>query len=330
MRKVSMYRGALAIVAVLSLVVYLQSCGGGGGSSPGPSAGITRGVITGFGSVIVNGVEYSTDNNTVRLHVDDGMTDIPGADDNVFRVGMVVELQHGSNDNHATRIEFANNLEGPVSGLAGDSFTVLGIPVVTDNTTNIQLDGGATLADGAIAEVSGLPDNAGVLHATFLEVNPAGSLTEFELKGYVAVNNIAVDNTFTLGLVPNASSTTTVQVDAATVYDLAGGQAALTAGTFVEVKTGSATAPLLATAVEAPGPEMETPNGASMSVEGYPTDIDGTAKTFMLMGIVVDASGAVTYEAPLTGFADINGSAKIEVHGEMSGGVLVATRIGPG
>ena len=323
------FQGAIVALAVAVLAIQLPSCGGGGSSSTAAPAGVTRGVVTGFGSIFVNGVEYITDTNTIRRDLDSGTSDIPGLDNEVFRVGMVVEVRHGAGDNNATQIDYRDNLEGPVSGLAGGNFTVLGIPVVTDNTTVIQLDGGAALADGAIAEVSGLPDNAGVLHATFVEIKPAGSVTVFELKGYVAANNLGTDNTFTLGIVPNSAGSVTVRVDTATVFDMTGGRSGLSVGSFVEVKTTSVAAPLLATAVEAEGPETESPEGAKVSIEGYPSNINATAKTFTLMGLSVMAGGAVTYESPMTGFADITTVTKIEVHGAMSGGTLTAEQIGP-
>lgn len=318
--------GGLALLAAASL---LAACGGGS-SGTSSATGVTRGPITGFGSVFINGTEYFTDNSTIRRHVDEGNSDISGLDNDVFRIGMVVELHHGADDNDATEIDYRNNLEGPVAGLTAGGFSVLGIPVTYDNSTNIRLEGGATLADGAIVEVSGLPDSAGVLNATYIEVKPAGSVSRFEVKGFVVANNIAADNSFTLGLVAGAASTTTVQVNGATRFDLPGGSAGLTAGTFVEVKTASTAAPILATSVEAQGPETECPEGSRVSIEGFPTDINATAKTFTLMGVSVDASGAVTYEAPLTGFADITGTRKIEVHGTMSGGVLIASRISRG
>ena len=322
------YWGLPIALAALVLAFQLPSCGGGGGTVTAP-AGVTRGTITGFGSVFVNGVEYFTDNDTLRFHVDDGPSDISGLDNDVFRVGMVVEVHHGADDTDATRIEFANNLEGPVAGLAGNGFSVLGISVVTDGATNIQRDGGATLADGAIAEVSGLPDSSGVLHATFIEVKPAATVTAFEVKGYVVANNLGVDNSFTLGMVPNAGAAAKIQVDGATVFDTAGGRAGLAAGSFVEVRTASASAPILATAVEAQGSETESPDGANASIEGYPTNIYAAPKTFTLMGIGVDAAGAVVYEHPMAGFAEITGATKVEVHGTMSGGKLLASRIGP-
>jgi hypothetical protein len=51
-------------------IIGLSGCGGGGGSSSGTGSVTTSGVITGFGSVYVNGVEYETDGSSFSL--DDG------------------------------------------------------------------------------------------------------------------------------------------------------------------------------------------------------------------------------------------------------------------
>ncbi|MEW8195866.1 MAG: hypothetical protein AB2793_19295 [Candidatus Thiodiazotropha sp.] len=59
------------LYTLLAVGFILSACGGGGGGSSSEDAtGITaRGVITGFGSVYVNGVRYHT--NSTRFTVDD-------------------------------------------------------------------------------------------------------------------------------------------------------------------------------------------------------------------------------------------------------------------
>ncbi|HQT98502.1 MAG TPA: hypothetical protein PK416_11615, partial [Thermodesulfobacteriota bacterium] len=55
----------LAVAAVAALA--LAGCGGGGAGGTSPT---TRGPITGFGSVWVNGIEFQTDSATHRRILD--------------------------------------------------------------------------------------------------------------------------------------------------------------------------------------------------------------------------------------------------------------------
>jgi hypothetical protein len=76
----------------------LAACGGGGGSSTGTtggtagSAAYTSGAISGFGSVIVNGVRFDT--SSVAVEDDDGASH--SADE--LRLGDSVEIESGPID----------------------------------------------------------------------------------------------------------------------------------------------------------------------------------------------------------------------------------------
>src|SRR5712692_10195739 len=81
----------------------LASCGGGTGSSGVTS---TFGTITAFGSVFVNGVEFSTSGATIVLD------DNPATESNL-RVGMVVTVSGPrSGSGSATRIEVDDAVKG--------------------------------------------------------------------------------------------------------------------------------------------------------------------------------------------------------------------------
>ena len=81
------------LVLVLLALVFFAGCGGGGGgggaSSPTATAqnSFSTGAISGFGSVIVNGVHWS-DDASVEITLDDDK----GIKDDL-RVGMVVEIE---------------------------------------------------------------------------------------------------------------------------------------------------------------------------------------------------------------------------------------------
>jgi hypothetical protein len=219
------YMSAIAAVAAL----VLAGCGGSGtGASP-----TTRGPITGFGSVWVNGIEFRTGSATHRRMLDTGMDYSGGVQDcTVLSVGMIVTVHHGDGDDNATEIEYEDNLQGPVQylNLTDNTFEVLGQKVRYSGATNIK-DG--PIDNGFVVEVSGLTASDNVIDATYIEVKTVGS-GEYEIKGYVY--SVGTDNTFRLGPLPGVS-TVTVDIAGVTPHDIPGG--VLAAGQFVEVKTRS-------------------------------------------------------------------------------------------
>lgn len=99
---------AIAAVAVAALSI-LAACGGGSsmsgtssGSAMTASAGAS-GVITGFGSVLVNGQEYATDASTQVL---DGDNDDAASSTANLQVGMTVDLDAGGGA--ATMLRFTS------------------------------------------------------------------------------------------------------------------------------------------------------------------------------------------------------------------------------
>ncbi len=221
-----MCRLATAAVAALVLV-------GCGGSGTGGLSSTTRGPITGFGSVWVNGIEFHTGSATHRRMLDTA-EDYTGAiqDCTVLGVGMIVTVQHGDGDDNATEIEYEDNLQGPVQylNLTDNTFEVLGQKVRYSGTTNIK---NGPIDNGSVVEVSGLTASDNVIDATYVEVK-AGGHDEYEIKGYVY--SVGMDNTFRLGPLPGVS-TVTVDITGVTPHDIPGG--ILAAGKFVEVKTRS-------------------------------------------------------------------------------------------
>ena len=312
--------------AILLASLSLSGCGGGaaalfaGGGIGG--TGFSTGAIIAFGSVTVNGVKFETNDNTVRRLLDIGTGNIPGADNEVFRLGMIVRVHYAAGDNTALRIDFQDDLEGPVAGLddGAGTFTVLGQPVAFDNATKFLFVGGATFVENAIVEISGLYDADGVLHATFIEVEPPGSKTEYEIKGYVS--NLTA-STFTIGPGPGPG---TITVDYTTIpaelKDLP--PAGLSNGLFVEVKTASTTGTLVATSVEG---EIDVADDAPVDgearIEGFVANLEGGPLdfTFTLNGITVRTNAATE------GLPEVFPNAHVEAEGSVSNGILTADRI---
>jgi len=138
----------------------------GGGVS---GTGVSTGAITSFGSVETCGVHYLTDNNTIKMS--HGMDHSSEMDRVVFRVGMVVTIHHGLNDNNAIQIEYQDNLQGPIAAKNSNTLTVLGQTVVVSDADFAKFN------LNEIVEVSGFVDSAGRIRATYIERNTQSPIT---------------------------------------------------------------------------------------------------------------------------------------------------------
>ena len=148
----------LIIASLLALLV--AACGDSNSYTPsGPppvetTDVVTVGPITGFGSVISNGVVFNTDGTTVLF---DGEAGTIGD----LRVGMIVsirgEIDDATGAAQASEIRFGVDLEGPISSIspANSSFVVLGMTVFVDELTVIDGATFDTLAVGNVVRVSG-------------------------------------------------------------------------------------------------------------------------------------------------------------------------------
>ena len=293
-----------SILAVIAITFAGCSGSNSGGSAPAPSKTTSKGVITGFGSVFVNGVEYDTVGASVIM--DDSSTT-----ESNLQIGMVVTVS-GSIDPSGTTgtagtITFADNLEGPVSGIfnaATSSLVVMGQTVKVNGTTTYHNIGDASLlALNDMVEVSGFADAGGAIVATRIEKKStlfSAGTTTAELKGTVS------------GLSGSVFSINALSVNASGVTMPAG----LANGSFVEVRGTLAAAggPMTATFLER---EQSFTAGESehVEVEGIVTDYVSLS-SFKVNGVPVNGSA-------LTGVTIAN-NMKIEVEGTMVGGILVA------
>ena len=142
----------------------------------------TTGVITGFGSVFINGVEYETNSATVSTD------DNAGADESDLEVGMIVTLNGEVNEDgttgNANSIHYEEQLKGPLDSidLLAKTLSVLGQVVVFDNETSLE---GALLTELSPAdflEISGFFNANGELHATRIEKETEVSKLKVEGK----------------------------------------------------------------------------------------------------------------------------------------------------
>ncbi len=323
-----MKAGISTVLAVVAMALAGCGGGGGGGSSPPPSqppptggidrGGFIQGTLTGFGSVIVNGVEMNTDNASFTID------DNPGVESDL-RIGQIVSVIGEIDDNKTTgtaeQVIFDDNVEGPVQSIdaATRTVVVLGQPIritadtsFDDSIVPASIDG---LTVGEIVEVSGLIAADGSIDATRIESKSAGG--EFEVLGLVSGLD-AASSTFSInGL--------TVDYSGATLENFPGG--AISDGDFVEAKGDGlgAGGDLIATRVELKPRTITGDDGFRVQVEGLVTRF-GSADDFDVSGTTVTTTAATVFEGGTA--QDLGLNVKLEVEGELNAaGVLVADKV---
>lgn len=328
----------------------LAACGGGGSSPASPAAApvaapapaptptpapapappvgqsTVSGTITGFGSVIVDGIRIDDSAAAAGRERDDGSVERVE-----LKLGQHVEIEHDG-QLVATRVRVVAEAEGTVAAVdaaagtlavAGQAVSVnanpaLGPVTVFDGYTSL----GAVQVNDRV-EVHGIlrTDATGktVLQATRIEKASAAGVSADHVKGIVA-NLAASTQTFQLG---------GVLVDYSAARILPAG-ASIANGNAVRVTLPPATV-AGSTAVKASLVRVDDHRGESgardSELGGVVSALDAAAKTLIVNGIKVDASGATFDRAGKT-FADLSLNAYIVVKGSYAGdGTLKATTI---
>jgi hypothetical protein len=163
-----------------------QTAGIEGSGAPVATSVVTTGRITGFGSVIVDGVEYATSGASIRID------DQPGTEAQLH-VGDIVTIKGTLNadgvSGAATDVAFTADARGAVAQVdaATRTFVVLGQKVAVDDDTIFDADLQATdvaeLPAGAKVQVTGFRDASDTLLAS--RIGPPAS-NDLQAKGRVA------------------------------------------------------------------------------------------------------------------------------------------------
>ena len=298
----------------LGLALVLAGCGGGVDSGGTGSVPLTFAVgpITGFGSVIVNGVRFD-DSSAVVTDDDDGRSDRAK-----LRLGMTTEIRGSAIDNTtgtpistASSIVFGSDIRGPVDSidLAAKRLVVLGQAVDVNAATvfdDTSLAGGlAVVAVGDGVEVYALFDVAtGRYTATRIERKPA--VAAYRLRGVVSQLD-AVAKVFNIG------------GERISYAGVGGVPVGLANGNLVRlrlepVKVGGLWR-LAGLRDGAPKPR----DLDAVRLEGRVSAFT-SATLFSVNGVAVDASGI----GSVTGLAL---GARVEVEGTVAGSVLVASKL---
>lgn len=310
----SIHAGALLVLAALA------GCGGGGNdpassNPPAASAGsFALGPITGYGSIVVNGVHF--EERSASVTDDDGLSHSSSA----LKMGMVVEVQASAIDQSTLRataqsVRFGAEVSGPVGSvdLATSSFTVLGQTVSVSNSTvfDNSLSGGlAGLAAGSLVEVHAhLNAATGQYQATRVEAMSATS--RYKLRGTVSALDAAA-KTFQIG-------TEVISYAGIAATDL---PASFADGLKVRVKLGTAqiNGQWVATSVRSGVRKLEDHSDAHL--RGTVSTVT-SATLFSVDGVAVDATAAQWPD----GTTGLVVGAHVEVEGTVSNGVLMARKV---
>ncbi|MDJ0920898.1 MAG: DUF5666 domain-containing protein [Henriciella sp.] len=199
--------------SVFTLAAALTACGGGGSDSPAPvssnppptpspvttSSTVSSGAVTGFSSIVIDGLVIQTDDDTVFAI--EGEDDVLG-DDSVIELGIVVTARSEEDDDGnliGKRFEVDDGIRGIIESIspnpedpqfgtlivAGQTIIVDGNTIIDDDLEDVDGVSGVDIRDldpalspgglGLVVEVSGFPTEFGAL-ATRIDdedINPA-------------------------------------------------------------------------------------------------------------------------------------------------------------
>ena len=309
-----------ALVAASVLGLALAGCGGSDGVGSGGTGTFASGTITGFGSIIVNGVRY--DDSGARI-VDAGGQARSASD---LRLGMVVEIEaseirtdpvSGRRTASATSIRYGSEIEGPVEAVdaSAGQLVVLGQTVIIDGATVFDEDlrgGLAAVRVGDVLEINGYFTGDGRYGATRIDREDGDDA--YELRGPVS----AVD-----------AAARILSIGAAMIdYGSVAAPPAVAPGDFVRVdlaRTKNAAGRWVATrlstaSVGGEAGSGQRPDRSEAELEGYVTSF-ASATSFSVNGVPVDASGVAAVPAGLAI------GVRVEVEGRFEAGRLVARKV---
>lgn len=301
----------IAITAVVLLIAFNSQVDIAGIQGTGRYAAV-RGPITRFGSVFVDGVEYTTVGANITID------DQPGTEGQL-RAGQIVTLNGYVNDDGitgtATAVTFSGNVEGPIAQIdaSGHTFVVLGQTVRVNGSTlygdTIQPADLTGLKAGTPVEVSGFANANGQIVASRVDLKPAGS--GLRVSGTVAALD-AVAHTF--------------RINALTVdYGAVSPPSSLANGSAVEVQ-GAVLVPagaLLATRVD-PATSLGAAVNDYVDLTGIITNVASLLE-FTLQGqlVVIDLNTQLVLHGVPLGL-----NVEVNVRGtETAPGVILAKRI---
>ena len=301
-----------AVVLVASGSIHDALAGIHAGGAPAKS----KGKVSQFGSIYVNGVRYDTNQAVFLIDGELGYeTDL--------QVGQVVtvfgSIDAGGTTGIADLVIYEDAVEGPVTGVDPllNQITVLGQTVIVSDDTSYSFREGADslsdLRDGDIVEVSGHVNAEGVIVAT--HVGRAAVHDGFDVTG--EVSSVSSDSyRLTIGGL-------TVDFSAANVYGLPGGVPEV--GQQIEVTGGYASGEFVAASISNATRAIAAIPGDEVEIEGLVTNY-AAPWDFEVDGVPVSIGWNTQFEGGW--LFHIGPNAKLEVEGHVaSDGRLIADTV---
>jgi len=326
--KFSLQLKSALLPGLIASALILSACSGGSSSSSGSNTGAlnstsSRGLITGFGSVYVNGVKYDTVDTQFDANDDNNDNKVSQSD---LHVGQFVTVTGSIDANgttgQASLISYKSELQGPVKNITTDpadptgqtgTMEVLGRLVTVD--ANTKIDNGLTFSDlvnGNFVEISGFTTASGVT-ATYVQKQTD---TKVEVMGKIMMLDV-VARTFEIHGFKVSYNDTTKLENNITLAD----------GLYVQAKGGLDPLDpniLVATKIKAEddgkGDDMD-----EEELQGIVSSYDAATMTFNLGTIQVDATSAKLKPASLD--LASNPAPEVKVEGHWLNGVLIADKI---
>ncbi len=321
----------LSMIAAATALV--AGCGGGGSSSPQASTPAplqlgtltTSGTVTGFGSVIVDGVRIDDHNVVAGVEQEDG-----SVVNTELKLGQHVDVQQDANL-LATMVRITPELKGSVDSVNATpgTLTVLGQTVVINT---VVANGPLTIFEAPYTTLADIKVGDTVEIHGLIKVDAVGKstlqATRIEKADVAAFSRVRGDitdlsttaSTFKVGVLLVSYAGATIKPSAAA---LANGVDVVVSIPTNQTFTG--------TAVNAAVVKVKNRHEENQDKEGKLggpiTKFDAAAKTFTVDGVKVDASKAVFEQSNRT-FADLSEGVYVRVKGSYSAdGSLVATTI---
>jgi hypothetical protein len=295
----------------------LVGCGGGDTSSQagvgsGGTGSYTSGPVSGYGSIIVNGIRYDDTQATVT---DDEGHARTRSD---VKLGMTTHVRGSAVSNAqatAQSVQYGSELLGPIDGAPGaTSITVLGQTVKITAKTFFSDDlptGLASLVAGNVVEVYGLPDGQGNITATRIELKAVDGVSyagSYKLRGIVSYAD---------------TSTRLCAIGAATVsYSSEAQQTPITVGALVSMRLNKAQSGSNWVATSIKSGTSGVADSQQAHIEGVISKV-ADATHFVVNGLTFEASSAVQSAAG----GSLAVGVRVEVQGAVTAGVLVASSV---
>ncbi len=315
----------LTILAGASAVV-LAACGGGSSSTPPPvsstpppapvsTSGKVTGPISGFGSVIVNGETYNTDNASFVIEGQAGSQ-------SDLKIGQIVTLKTSTDaqgNKSASEVSFEDAVQGRITDISATNnrFTVLGQTVIVRAATSFdeEIDPASIegLAIDDYVQISGHVNGGGNIVAS--QIEKVDDETEsFELTGTVSALNSGLMSFKIRGQ----------DIDFSNAALEGFGENEISNGNLVEVKGSSFTNGVFV-AENVEFKERDAANEDEGEIYGIITEFT-SAQDFMVGETAIITNDATQFERCQA--SDLAIDVAVEVEGDFNDeGVLVADRV---